>query len=166
MHFFTNLKKNKQTYLKLICIACDFDVYYYVDNIFKHCFPRCEERGYKKNTGIASRNETHSGKDKKMNKESEALTKHEIAKRVANRTQISAQDAIEIIQATLDVMMDHLVAGGRIEIRNFGVFEPRTRGGGIGRNPRKPGEKVVILPRKTIKFRPGKNVMKRLAAEK
>jgi DNA-binding protein HU-beta len=54
-------------------------------------------------------------------------------------------------------MKEAMLNGERIEIRGFGVFEPRMRKRGLGRNIR-TGEWVEIPPGRSIKFKPGKNL--------
>jgi DNA-binding protein HU-beta/integration host factor subunit alpha len=43
-----------------------------------------------------------------------------------------------------------------VELRNFGVFEVRTRKARVGRNPNNPTQTVQIPPRAVVKFKPGK----------
>ncbi len=97
--------------------------------------------------------------DEKM----KVLTKRDIAKQVASRMGATCADAADAVQCTLDIIAEHLMAGGRIELRDFGVFEIKERKGGIGRNPRHPEQTVEIPPRKVIKFRAGKNLSEKLA---
>ena len=47
------------------------------------------------------------------------------------------------------------IEGQRLEIRNFGVFEVKSRDARIGRNPR-TGEEVPISEKKVATFKPGK----------
>ena len=44
-----------------------------------------------------------------------------------------------------------------MEIRRFGTFAIRQRGGRMGRNP-KTGERVVVGPKKIAFFKPGKEL--------
>ena len=50
-----------------------------------------------------------------------------------------------------------LLDGHRIEIRGFGVFEPRPRKRGMGRNI-KTGASVDIPKGRSIRFKPGKDL--------
>ena len=54
-------------------------------------------------------------------------------------------------------MKDALLDGNRIELRGFGVFEPRPRKSGSGRNI-KTGASVLIPKGKSIRFKPGKDL--------
>ena len=55
------------------------------------------------------------------------MTKKEIVKKISediNLTQLKTKD---IVQRTLDAIIQTLVSEGRIELRNFGVFEVKQR---------------------------------------
>ena len=60
--------------------------------------------------------------------------------------------------------MNILVAEGRVELRNFGVFEVRWRKPRNARNPR-TGAKVMVPERCTIVFKPGRVMQHRVAEE-
>jgi DNA-binding protein HU-beta len=79
---------------------------------------------------------------------------NEIAKTV-DITKVKAEIAVETV---LEAMKRSLKNGKRIELRGFGVFEVRPRKKGVGRNPR-TGAEVKIPPGKTIRFKPGKNLL-------
>ena len=61
-----------------------------------------------------------------------------------------------MIQQTLDRITDALASGSNVELRNFVVFEVKSRKQRIGRNPNKPEQVVTIPERKVVKFKPGK----------
>ncbi len=62
-----------------------------------------------------------------------------------------------IISIIIDLMVDKLKEGGRIELRDFGAFSTRERGESQGRNPRN-GERVTIKAKKVPFFRAGKKL--------
>lgn len=62
-----------------------------------------------------------------------------------------------IISIIIDLIIDKLKEGGRVELRDFGAFSIRERGEGRGRNPRN-GEKVIIKAKKVPFFRAGKKL--------
>lgn len=82
-------------------------------------------------------------------------TKRDMVERVAERVGVTGQQAREIVQATLDNMIETLVSTGRIELRNFGVFTVKTTAPRKARNPR-TGETVMIGERRVVKFKAGK----------
>ena len=53
-----------------------------------------------------------------------------------------------------------LAKGDKVELRNFGVFEVRTRKARIGRNPHFPNKDVPIPQRSVVKFKAGKEMRK------
>lgn len=82
-------------------------------------------------------------------------TKREMVERVAEKVGVTGMQARQIVQATLDDLVQTLAATGRIELRNFGVFTVKVRAARKARNPRS-GETVMIGERKVVKFKPGK----------
>ena len=81
-------------------------------------------------------------------------TKKEIAKEVAEALEISQTLARKAVQATLDSIIDGLVADGRIELRKFGVFEVRDRAEKKVINP-KTGKLNTVPARKGVAFKAG-----------
>src|SRR3981081_3051654 len=63
----------------------------------------------------------------------------------------------EIVQQTFDAIVDTLLVEGRIELRNFGVFEVKRRKARKARNPR-TGERVDVEPKFVVAFKPGKEM--------
>ncbi|NLF93257.1 MAG: integration host factor subunit beta [Oligosphaeraceae bacterium] len=93
---------------------------------------------------------------------STTMTKRKIAIEIAERANLTQQEAIDAFQATLDVISDELASGGHIELRGFGVFEIVTQKSRIGRNPNKPTVTVTIPERKVVKFRAGSKLADRV----
>jgi nucleoid DNA-binding protein len=90
------------------------------------------------------------------------MTKRKIAIAVAERTNLTQQQAFAAVQATLDVIVDELAGGGHIELRGFGVFEIVTQKSRIGRNPNRPEIPVPIPERKVVKFRAGRKLAEKV----
>jgi nucleoid DNA-binding protein len=90
------------------------------------------------------------------------VTKKEIVKQIADSiegmTQLKAKD---IVQKTFQAIIDTLISEGRIELRNFGVFEVKERKARKARNPR-TGEKVDVPPKFVVTFKPGKEMEERV----
>tara|TARA_R100001480_G_scaffold122781_1_gene121218 strand:- start:222 stop:542 length:321 start_codon:yes stop_codon:yes gene_type:complete len=84
-------------------------------------------------------------------------TKKDIANTIAQDSGITQANATKFVQQTLDAIADALRDGGRIELRDFGVFECRTRKARIGRNP-KTGASVSIPEKVVVGFRAGKKM--------
>ncbi len=90
------------------------------------------------------------------------MTKRELVIRVANKLGMTQSDVSKIIEGTFDTISHSLASGQRWELRDFGVFEVKTRASRIGRNPR-TGDQVPVPERRVVTFRPGKR-MKELVA--
>ena len=84
------------------------------------------------------------------------LTKHHLAEQISEKTGLRFQDVMDVIEMSFDRITETLLAGGRAEFRNFGVFSCVTRKSSIGRNPKRPEDVVIIPERKIVKFKPGK----------
>lgn len=82
-------------------------------------------------------------------------TKRDIADRIAERCGITGVEARTMVQHTLDELMRTLVENGRLELRNFGVFQVQVSAPRKARNPR-TGETVMIGERRVVKFKMGK----------
>ena len=88
------------------------------------------------------------------------MTKRDFVVKVAKETGFVQNDVAVIVQQMIDCIAAELTAGKTVEFRNFGVFEVKVRKCRIGRNPKKPGETVVIPERLVVRFRAGKKLKK------
>lgn len=92
------------------------------------------------------------------------MTKREIVQAIAKRFGITQLQAKQIVQKTFDSIVDTLAADGRVELRNFGVFEVKRRKSRTARNPYTGG--TIMVPEKfRIAFKPGQLVEERVASE-
>ena len=82
------------------------------------------------------------------------MTKKEIAIKIADETGIKQIVVKEVVQKTIDAMIESLSRGETLELRNFGVFKVKERKARTGRNPR-TGETVSVPPKKVVTFKPG-----------
>ena len=94
---------------------------------------------------------------------SKIITKKEIVKKISEETNLTQVDTKIVVQKTLDAIVDSLVETGRIELRNFGVFEVKLREPRKARNPR-TGKEVMVAAKYVVTFKPGK-VMQDLVAK-
>ena len=91
------------------------------------------------------------------------LTKRDIVLKIFEKTEDIPQSKIqETVQMTLDIILDALVEGRNVELRNFGVFEVQKRKARVGRNPNRPETDVVIPTRAVVKFKAGKVLKSRI----
>jgi nucleoid DNA-binding protein len=89
------------------------------------------------------------------------MTKKEMTKAIAEKTGIPQVQVAVIVQSIFDGITEILVSEGRIELRNFGVFEVKRRKARRGRNPR-TGEAVDVPARFVVTFKAGKEMQKRI----
>ena len=82
------------------------------------------------------------------------MTKKELAKTIAEDLGLTARVVKESIQKVFDGIIAVLGEEGRIELRNFGVFEVTKRKARKARNPR-TGETVMVPERRTVRFKTG-----------
>ncbi len=89
------------------------------------------------------------------------MTKKEIVKQISERAELTQLKTKEIVQWTFDAIVDTLIRDGRIELRNFGVFEVKRRKPRKARNPR-TGERVDVEAKNVVTFKPGKEMEERV----
>lgn len=82
------------------------------------------------------------------------MTKADIASIVAERG-LAKKQAMEAVEATLDILKEALRRGEKIQLVGFGSFQVRAKRARKGRNPQ-TGEQITIAARKVLKFKPGK----------
>ena len=92
------------------------------------------------------------------------VTKKEIANAIAVEVDLSQAQVKDIIDQLFDAIIATLEADGRIELRNFGVFEVKKRRARKARNPR-TGEVVMAPARRAVRFKTGLEIAERLAKE-
>jgi nucleoid DNA-binding protein len=83
------------------------------------------------------------------------VTKKEIVKLISDELKESQVLTKKIVQMTFDLIVKTLVTNGRIELRNFGVFEVKMRKPRRARNP-KTNQEVQVAAKKVVTFQPGK----------
>jgi nucleoid DNA-binding protein len=86
------------------------------------------------------------------------LTKHDLVIRISEETGIIQTQVFDVVQKTLDYIAEALAKGGKVELRNFGVFQVKIRKARVGRNPKKPATDVPIPARAMVKFKAGKEM--------
>ena len=93
------------------------------------------------------------------------MTKKNIVQAIAEELGLTQLQTRQIVQKTLDAIVHALVEDGRVELRNFGVFEVKWRQSRTARNPR-TGEKILVPVRCAVTFKAGQTVQERVAAER
>ncbi|MFH1265126.1 MAG: HU family DNA-binding protein [Planctomycetota bacterium] len=102
------------------------------------------------------------------------MTKKEIVRAISDEIGLTQLKTKEIVQKTFDAIVETLVEDtreklekgeegplGRMELRNFGVFEVKRRAPRKARNPR-TGAKVSVPEKFVVTFKPGKEMEQRV----
>ena len=91
------------------------------------------------------------------------ITKKELIDRIAESTQAKRVTVKSIVQTFLDEITRELCNNNRLEFRDFGVFETKTRASRVAQNP-KTLERVDVPAKKTVKFKMGRLLKENLYA--
>ena len=89
------------------------------------------------------------------------MTKKEMARAIAEETGLTQHQVQGIIQRVFDGITETLVREGRIELRNFSVFEVKERKPRKARNPR-TGERVKVPAKLVVTFKPRRQMGERV----
>ena len=89
------------------------------------------------------------------------ITKKYLCDRITEQTHAKQGLVKSIIQEFLDTIITELAKDNRIELRDFGVFETRTRQARKAQNP-KTLESVQVPAKRTIKFKTGRLMKQKL----
>lgn len=85
------------------------------------------------------------------------MKKAELIDAVSEKTGVSKKDVSEIINGTIEVMMDALKKGEKVSFIGFGSFEKTTRAARKARVPKT--DKIVEIPESnSVKFKAGKQL--------
>lgn len=93
------------------------------------------------------------------------MTKRDLIRSVYRDLNIAPKSAQVAVRKVLDTVLDTLVTEGRIELRNFGIFEVKWRAARQARNPT-TGEKVDVAEKHVVTFCPGKEMQQRIENRK
>lgn len=91
------------------------------------------------------------------------VTKKELIDRIAENTQAKRVVVKRIVQTFLDEIVEELAKENRLEFRDFGVFETRTRAARVAQNP-KTLERVQVPAKRTVKFKMGRLMKQKLTS--
>jgi DNA-binding protein HU-beta len=89
------------------------------------------------------------------------MTKSELAEKVAERNGLSASQARQVLETTIEVVSGELAAGGEVALAGFGKFSVSRRAARQGRNP-STGAPISIAASKAAKFSAASALKKRL----
>ena len=89
------------------------------------------------------------------------MTKKDIVKTIAEQIELPQLRTKKLVQKTFDALIDALVREGRVELRNFGVFQIKKRDARMARNPR-TGQRVPVQAKRVVTFKPGNEMEDRV----
>jgi DNA-binding protein HU-beta/integration host factor subunit beta len=95
------------------------------------------------------------------NDKPKSKTKKDLVKTIAERIDLPQLRTRQLVQQTFDALIDALVDEGRVELRNFGIFQIKRREARMARNPR-TGQAVPVLAKTIVTFKPGKEMEARV----
>ena len=87
------------------------------------------------------------------------MTKNDIVREISESMDIPQTLVKRIVQATLDGIVGTLSRDGRIELRNFGIFEAKYRKSRKARNPL-TNRTLKTKAKFAVTFKPGKQMAK------
>ena len=85
------------------------------------------------------------------------MNKTELIAAVAEKAGLTKKDAERVINATFDSITASLVAGDKVQVSGFGIFETKKREARTGRNPHTK-ETIQIPATKVPAFKASKNL--------
>lgn len=83
------------------------------------------------------------------------MNKTELIAAVAEKAAISKKDAEKAVSAVVDVVVDAVKAGDKVQVVGFGTFEARERAARVGINPQTKAQ-IQIAASKVPAFKAGK----------
>ncbi len=91
------------------------------------------------------------------------MTKKEIVRSISEDLGLTQLKTKEIVQKVFEAILNTLAEEGRVELRNFGIFEVKRRAPRKARNPR-TGEDVFVPEKSVVAFKPGQIMQQRVEA--
>jgi integration host factor subunit alpha len=91
------------------------------------------------------------------------LTKMELAGKVMESGAGNIKEAMDMVEATLDLIKETLARGEDVLVSGFGKFHIREKKARKGRNP-KTGEEIIVAPRRVVTFHASNEIRNRCKA--
>ena len=86
-----------------------------------------------------------------------SVTRADLIERLALSAGISVHDAKLVLSTVLDEIAAGLAEGHRVELRGFGIFEPKRHPARQARNPQ-TGELVTVATKASVHFKTGRGM--------
>ena len=92
------------------------------------------------------------------------ITKRELIERIAESTQTKRALVKATVQNFFDEIISELAKGNRLELRDFGVLEPRDCAPRTAQNP-KTLERIHVPAKRTVKFKVGRLMKQKINSQ-
>lgn len=92
------------------------------------------------------------------------MLRTELAARIAVQHGLTREQATAVVAVIFDTVAQRLVEGGRVELRGFGVFEPRRKRAREGQSPY-DGRHYSLPDRVSLAFYASRVMVRRLNGE-
>ena len=89
------------------------------------------------------------------------MNKKELIQQIAHRTGNTQLVTQQFMKVFIDIVTEEVKQENIVALQGFGRFALWEQASRMARNP-KTGDQVEILPRKSLKFKPGKNLLEDL----
>jgi len=89
------------------------------------------------------------------------MTKADIIARIYEKVGFSKKEAMDIVEATFELIKNNLERGEKVKISGFGNFVVNQKRPRRGRNPQ-TGEEITIMGRRILTFKPSQTLKKSL----
>jgi len=92
------------------------------------------------------------------------MTKQQLIDTIATSSERDKKEIAEIVDSLLTAVAKAIAGGQRVDLRGFGSFVPKETKARQGRNPQ-TGEAIQIAAKKTVSFKPAKDLEQSLASQ-
>jgi len=86
------------------------------------------------------------------------MNKAGLIEKISDKTSINKKDVEKTLDTMIELIIEELLAGRKINLVGFGSFEAKTRHSRGGINPQKPTERITIPEVRVAKFKTGKTL--------
>ena len=82
------------------------------------------------------------------------MNKQDLIKRISQDAEVTTRQASYMLDSALEIIMDAVASGEKVQLSGFGVFESKARSARVGTNPNT--HEKMELPAATVPtFKPG-----------
>ena len=93
------------------------------------------------------------------------MNRAELIVALAEKSGLSKQKAKKVLASYMEIVTEKMSNNEEVVLIGFGTLIPRPQTSRLARNP-KTGEPVMIKPRTTVKFKPGKFLLEAMNGKK